>query len=249
MRVLAAVAALLVVTACGGSDPEPAATGSPSTAKPTASATTAKPKPKPKPAKTPSRTPTPTTPPPATGDPVGTEGALLRLAEGGQPRGGNDCGAIVPDMTTPECTALKTSGGTLIAATGRLNSRKALRLLVQTSNGYVPRYEGVDPSRSWRSTRVYATPLTGQGTDGIVFAVRLTDGALTYDVLTWVKGGPLVLRAHRPAIADGRLAPKDGALEEYELATDGSFVKRRLAWDGRRFRLSAGTRSTSPPPK
>ena len=245
-RLLAAAAALVTATACGGGGSPDAA---PTTAPPTTTKPSATTKPKPKPTKSATPSPTPTTPPPATGEPVGTEEALLQLADPGQPRSSGDCAAIVPDMTAPECTALKTAGGTLVAATGRISSRKAVRLLVPANGGYVARYEGIDPSRSWQSTKVYAAPVTGQGTDGVVFFVRLTDGAATYDVLTWVGGGPLVLRAHRTPLADGRLLPKDNALEEYELASDGSFVKRRLAWDGRRFRISAGTRATSAPPR
>jgi hypothetical protein len=241
IRVLAAAAALTVLAGCGGS-PKPAASPTP-----VPSATTKKPKPKPKPTPTASPTPTATTPPPVTGDPVGTAEALVSLAAPGDPRSGNACAALVPDLTRPVCTAVKTDGGTLISATGRLGGRKALRLLVPSGSGYVTRYEGRDDGRSWASLRVYATPLTGHGTDGVVFFVRLTDGAATYDVLTWVAGGPLVLRAHRGPLADGRLAPRDGALDEYEAAVDGSYVKRRLAWDGRRFLVTEGTRSTTPP--
>lgn len=245
MRRLAAGLALAVLTACGGDAPDPVASESPT---PRVSATK---KPKPKPKRTASRTPspTPTTPPPVTGEPIGTEEALLTLASPGETRSGNDCRALAPDMTDSTCAAVKTAGGTLVAATGRIGSRKAIRLLVPVEGGYAVRYEGRDPSRSWRSTKVFAAPLTGSGTDGVVFFVRLTDGAATYDVLTWVPGGPLVLRAHRGPLADGRLAPDDGALAEYELAVDGSFVRRRVAWDGRRFRLSAGTRATSAPPR
>lgn len=238
---VAALAAVLLAS-CGGSPPDPPAASE----TPTPSATTKKPRPKPSKTPTPTPTPTATTPPPVTGDPVGTAEALVHLVSG-DPRPGNDCAALVPDMVRPVCTALKTDGGTLLSVTGRLDGRKAVRLLVQTQDGYLPRYEGRDDGRSWASLKAYTAPLTGHGTDGVVFVVRLTDGGLTYDVLTWVKGGPLVLRAHRTPLADGRLAPKDGALDEYELAVDGSFVRRRLAWDGRRFLLSKGVRTATAP--
>lgn len=241
---LAGVLAAGLLAACGGSSDDPPVASD----TPTPSATTRKPRPKPSKPATPTPTPTPTatTPPPVTGDPVGTAEALVHLVSG-DPRPGNDCAALVPDMVRPVCTALKTDGGNLLSVTGRLDGRKAVRLLVQTPDGYLPRYEGRDDGRSWASLKAYAAPLTGHGTDGVVFVVRLTDGALTYDVLTWVRGGPLVLRAHRTPLADGRLAPKDGALDEYELAVDGSFVRRRLAWDGRRFLLSKGVRTTTAP--
>ena len=247
-RGLAAAAALALLTGCGGGDPPSPVASSSAPVSPTASVKP-KPKPKPKPTKTAAPSPTPTTPPPATGEPVGTAEAMLHLVEPGEPKAGDNCAAMIPEYTEPACRALKAAGGSLVVATGRLDGAKAIRLLVQTRDGYVARYEGRDDGRWWRSLTVYAAPLTGQGDDGIVFFVRLTDGAATYDVLTWVKGGPLVLRAHRPPLADGRLAAAGGALEEYERAVDGSFVKRRLAWDGRRFLLSSGVRSTTPPPR
>ena len=248
-RILAALAAV-ALTACGGGDPSTVATSPPAS---TPSATTAKPKPKPKPkpTKTPSPTPSPTRPP-VTGAEVGTAEALVARVEPGEPRRveqGTDCGTVFPDVDRPKCAALKLDGGNLLWVTGRAGGAGIVRLMVQTQEGYVARYEGRDDGRSWRSVTVFSTPLTGHGMDGLVVKVRLTDGALAYDVLTWVSGGPLVLRAHRGAIADGRIAPTEEALAEYELAVDGSFVRRRLAWDGRRFRLSAGTRSTSPPPR
>ncbi|HWL35981.1 MAG TPA: hypothetical protein VNQ77_07285 [Frankiaceae bacterium] len=241
---VAAVVAAVVLAGCGGSSPEPVASETP-----TPSATTKKPRPKPKPTKTatPSPTPTATTPPPVTGDPVTTAESLVALVDPGVPRQGSECRALVPDMATPACLAVKTDAGQLVSATGRIDGRKAIRLLVQTPNGYVARYEGRDDGRSWAQLKVYATPLTGQGLDGVVFSVRLTDGALTYDVLTWARGGPLVLRAHRGPVADGRLVPRAEGLDEYAQAVDGSYVLRRLAWDGRRFLISKGVRATTVP--
>ena len=246
MRRILAVVALGLLTACGGSEPLPLATDDPA---PSASPTKRKPRPTASRSATPTPTPTATTPPPVTGRPVGTEEALVRLAEPGETRPGEDCAKAAPDVSSPRCSAVETAGGTLIAVTGWVEGRKLVRLLVPVPEGYVTRYEGFDDGRSWASTRVYAAPLAGHGTDGVVVFVRLTDGAATYDVLTWIEGGPLVLRAHRGPLADGRLAPRDGALDEYALATDGAFVRRRLAWDGRRFLISAGQRTTTPPPR
>lgn len=248
MRLATAGLALALLTACGGGGtPDPLA--SPSSEVPTASPTTKKPRPKPTKTATPKPSPTPTTPPPVTGDPVGTDEALLRLSSSAEKVSGTDCAKLAPGMNDVSCAAVKTDAGSLVAVTGRIASRKALRLLMPVEGGYVIRYEGVDPSRSWRNTKVFAAPLTGSGVDGVVFFVGLTDGAATYDVLTWVRGGPLVLRGHRGPLADGRLAAAGGVLEEYERAVDGSFVKRRVAWDGRRFRASAGVRSATAPPR
>ena len=247
MRRLAAVVALGVVTACGSPSPGPSADDP----EPTPSATTRKPAPKkPKASGTPTGKPAPkptaTTPPPATGDEVGIAGALVALVDTGDRYVGDDCARTAPDMTRPACTSVKTAGGTLISVVGRIEGTKVFRILVPTPDGYVPRYEGRDDGRSWGNQKTYAAPLTGHGDDGVVFAVRLTDGTLSYDVFTWVPGGPLVLRAHRGPLVDGRLLPKDRALDEYERATDGSYVQRRLAWDGRRFRISAGQRAAAP---
>lgn len=248
-RRIAAAAALALLTGCGGGSPEPQAS---ETTTPSASATK-KPKPKPKPSASRSASPTPsvspTAPPPASGDPLGTAESLVTLVEPGEPRPGTDCAATVPDIETPACAEVKTAGGTLLWATGRIETKKAVRLLVQTPQGYVARYEGRDATRSWAGIRVYAAPLTGHGVDGVVVFARLIDGAATYDLLTWVQGGPLVLRAHRQPLADGRLQPKDVALDEYELAVDKSYVRRRVAWDGRRFLVSKGVRSTQPAPR
>jgi hypothetical protein len=246
MRTLpVAVTALVLVTGCSsGGTPQAAPTSLP----PTRSAT---PKPKPKPKPTPaSPTPTATTPPPVTGEVIGVNGALLARVDPGEPRQvteDSDCAAVFPDVTRPTCGAVTMDGGRLLWGTGRLGGHGMVRLLVQQAGGYVARYEGRDDGRSWRSVKVYATPLTGHGTDGLVVLVRLADTAATYDLLTWVAGGPLVLRAHRPPLADGRLAPRDGGLDEYALRADGVWVRRRVAWDGRQFRLSAGTAATTVP--
>ncbi|HVF06594.1 MAG TPA: hypothetical protein VNA20_17285 [Frankiaceae bacterium] len=251
MRRLAAVVALGVVTACGSSTPEPKADPTPTVSATASKKPKPKPKPKPSATKKPSPTPTPkgspTAPPPATGEEIGIGGALLAVIDSTDRYVGDNCARTAPDLARATCTTVQTAGGTLLSVLGRFEGKKVMRLLVPTPDGYVPRYEGRDDGRSWGTTRVYATPLTGKGTDGVIFAARLTDGTLTYDVLTWVPGGPLVLRAHRGPLADGRLLPKDVALDEYERATDGSYVLRRLAWDGRRFRLSAGQRAAAPP--
>ncbi len=247
MRVPAGALVAFVLLAGCSSDGTPKAT--PTTPPPTTRSATPKPKPKPKPTSA-SPTPTATTPPPVTGDVIGVDGALVSRVEPGTPQQvnqGADCATVFPDVTRPTCAAVTMDGGHVLWATGRLHGKGMVRLLVQQSDGYVARYEGVDDGRSWRSVRVYATPLTGHGTDGLVVLIRLADGAATYDLLTWVAGGPLVLRAHRPPLADGRLAPRAGGLDEYAQLTDGTYLRRRVAWDGRHFRLSAGTKATALP--
>jgi hypothetical protein len=248
MRLHRALPALLLLAGC--SSGSPAAKPSPAP-----SATTAKPrpKPKPKPKVTPSSpAPTsvvPTTPPPATGDPIGTAGALLTLvADPGPARTVSataDCAKVFPEVTRPTCGATTMAGGGLLWVKGRVDGAGYVRLLVQQpGGGYVARYEGRDDGRSWRSVATTTAPLAGQGTDGVVVTARLVDGAATYDLLTWVAGGPLVLRAHRAPLADGRLAARAGGLDEYARAGDGTYVRRRVAWDGRRFLVSAPSRAT-----
>jgi hypothetical protein len=236
-------ALLLLAVACGG-DGTPAA--DPTSAAPTTASKAPRPKKKPTPSgsATPTATPTPTpTPPPTpTGEAVGTAGALVALAPEAPPKPPGDCAAMFPDLANARCGEVKLDAGTLVWGTGRLEGRKALRLLTPVRGGYAPRYEGRDADRTWSMVKVSAYPLTGNGTDGVVVAVRTPAGGLTYDVLTWVKGGPLVLRGHRPERADGRLAPEDGGLGEYTVAPDGGFVRRWLAWDGRRFLLSPAQR-------
>jgi hypothetical protein len=112
-------------------------------------------------------------------------------------------------------------------------------VLTRAEGGYVVRYAGREGGTKWQAVNAFATPLTGRGTDGLVVTVRLRDGALTYDLLTWVKGGPLVLRAHRPPLADGRVVPRDARLHEYQLVAEGRYARREVGWDGRYFRLGA----------
>lgn len=247
-----ALAALLLVAGCSSGTPAARQT-TPPPSSPAPSRTPAKPSaPSRTPSRTPSRPPSASpTPPPVTGTPLGIADALVARTGPGTPVtvGQNaDCATVAPDLTMPQCAAVRMNGGSLLWVTGHGGDGAALvRLLVAEHGAYVVRYEGYDDAAQWQRTTVYATPLTGHGTDGLVVFVRLLDGSATYDLLTWISGGPLVLRGHRPPYVDGRLAPRSGGLDDYELATDGSYVKRRVAWDGRHFLLSAGTRVTSAP--
>jgi hypothetical protein len=241
VRRRAALAAfpLVLLVACSSGGPS----ATPTTPAPVTTTSKA-PKPRKKPSATPTATPspTPTVPPPPTGAPVGTAGSLLALAEG--ERTGGECADTFPDMGSVECGSLQLDAGTLLWGVGRIDGAKAVRLLTPVEGGYAPRYEGRDRLRTWSRVRVTTAALTGRGTDGVLLQVRTTDGALTYDVLTWFAGGPLVLRAHRTPRAGGRLTPVDGGLLEYTQDSAG-YVRRRLAWDGRHFLLSPATRVTS----
>lgn len=245
MRRLAPLVLLLAGVACGGDSPRSEPVG----LEPTVAPTTTAPRPSVKPTARPTATtppPTPTTPPPPTGATVGTGGAVLAVVQPGAPRkvaGGTDCSAVFPDISGPKCYALTLDGGSALWVTGRVDGVAVVRVLTldEAAGGYVDRYAGREGGARWNAVNAFVAPLAGHGNDGLVVTVRLLSGALTYDVLTWVKGGPLVLRAHRPPLSDGRLAAKDGRLDEYALVPDGRYARRTLAWDGRYFRLSAPT--------
>lgn len=245
MRYLAAATLLVAATACGGGDPAAAPTTTAparrTTAAPHPTATRATRTPTPRPT-----SPTPTTPPPVTGDVVGTNGALLAFAPGGPARkvtGTPDCAAVFPDLAGARCGSLKLDGGSLLWATGDAAGVPVVRLLVldPAAGGYVPRYEGRDDAHRWVGVSVRPAALTGRGNDSVVVVVRHQGGVAgqaSYDVLTWVKGGPLVLRATRSALADGRVAVRAAWLDEYAARGNGTYARRRLAWDGRYFRLA-----------
>jgi hypothetical protein len=245
LRHLAAATLLVAATACGGGD-RPAA--APTTTAPARRVTPPAPRPTATraPARTPTATPTPTSPPPVTGDVVGTNGALLALAPAGPARkvtGTPDCAAVFPDLATVRCGSLTLDGGSLLWATGDAAGVPVVRLLVldTAAGGYVPRYEGRDEARRWVGVRVDRAALTGRGDDAVVVVARHQGGVAgqaSYDVLTWVKGGPLVLRATRSALADGRVAIRAAWLDEYAARGNGTFARRRMAWDGRYFRLA-----------
>jgi hypothetical protein len=248
--------ALAALTACGNSSPSAAPTTAPATVRPaTARPRTTPPAPRPT-ATRPAPTPTPTTPPPVTGDVVGTSGALLAYAPGGPARkvtGTPDCAAVFPDLAGPRCGSLALDGGSLLWATGTVAGVPVARLLTldAAAGGYVLRYEGRDDAHRWVGVRVAAATLTGHGTDAVVVLVRHQGGVAgqsSYDVLTWVKGGPLVLRATRSALADGRVAVRANALEEYAARGNGTWARRRLAWDGRYFRLAPMVVAPTAPP-
>src|SRR5882724_4418856 len=115
-----ALLALVLLTGCSSGTPSAA----PTTPPPTTASATAKPTPTPskKPTATPSRTPAPITPPPATGTPIGVDGALVSRADPGAPvtvGESADCAAMFPDITRPSCAALTLDGGHLLWVTGR----------------------------------------------------------------------------------------------------------------------------------
>ena len=246
---------MLAAVACGGnaSPPSGPIALDPTTRPPTA---TAKPSAKPTPKKTPSTKPpaAPTTSPPPSGGTVGTAGAFLKIAPPEPPRtvaAGTDCGKVFPEISGARCGTLTLDGGSALWVTGRTEGAVVVRLLTQDKTGYVTRYTGSEPPAGWLDVDAFAAPLTGHGTDGLVVVVRTHDGAASYDVLTWVKGGPLVLRAHRGPLSDGRVVAKAGTIQEYALVPDGRYARRTLAWDGRYFRLSArtGVPAESAPPR
>lgn len=246
MRRLVIGATLAALCACGGPSAPKAAPTTPapsrSTVKPTA-----KPSAKPTPTKTASPTPTVTTPPPVTGSVVTIANASLHpVSDGPAPvhvAAGSDCGAIFPDLADATCGAVKLAGGDALWGYGLADDVGTVRVLTldPAAKGYVLRYEGHEGGTAWSGVKAFGAALTGQGTDALVVLVRLASGAASYDVLTWVPGGPLVLRAHRGPLSDGRLAPSQGTLLEYALVPDGRYARRTLAWDGRYFRISAPT--------
>ncbi len=245
MRRVALAGLLAALCACGGPSTPKAA---PTT--PTPSRTTAKPSPKPTTKPTPKPTtpsPTVTTPPPVTGSVVTIANASLRpVTDGPAPvhvAAGADCATIFPDLADASCGAVKLAGGDVLWGFGLADDVGTVRVLTldTAAKGYVLRYEGHEGGTAWSGVKAFGAALTGQGTDGLVVVVRLASGAASYDVLTWVPGGPLVLRAHRGPLSDGRLAPDKGVLLEYALVPDGRYARRTLAWDGRYFRISAPT--------
>jgi hypothetical protein len=251
--VLAAAAALLLAGCSGGGG----ASAGPTTPPP--STASAKPKPKPTATRTPTPTPTATTPPPVTGAVIGTSGAVLARTDPGPARklgSTPDCAVAFPDLEGARCGGLDLDGGGLVWGAGSDEGAGVVRLLVldKGAGGWVVRYEGRDRDGTWgppeTAATVTALPLTGHGTDSVVVRVRTSSGALSYDLLTWVAGGPLVLRAHRGPLDDGRLGANKAGLDEYISSGDGTYVRRLVAWDGRHFRIGAGTRvpGTKVPP-
>lgn len=258
-RALGAAVALAALVACGGESLPSRPDALDPTTSTTATATPTK-RPTGRPAATPARTPartpspTPTTPPPPAGGVLGTEGAFLALTQPDAPRavtGGADCQSVFPEVSGARCGALDLDAGSALWVSGTVEGTPVVRVLTQEKGGYVTRYAGKQGVAAWASVSAFAAPLSGHGKDGLVVVVRLADGAATYDVLTWVKGGPLVLRAHRGRLTDGRLAARGGALHEYALVPDGRYAHRTLAWDGRYFRLSPadGVAASKVPPR
>lgn len=244
----AALGLVLLLGACGGDAPDrkvplpsesldlgsPSASPSPKpTVSPTASAS-------------PSASPSPTGPPPVTGEPLVATGAYLRLASGQQTVNPAACEEAYPDLLDVSCDdfALDPGGvlwvaGTKDAGGGERQWVLRLHTFVPSSGGYALRYEAVDPEGTWRGFRVLPAKLMGFGVDSVVVQVLLdgSDARRGYDILTWRKGGPLALRAHRAPAAQLRLVPKDLVLEEYAANAAGAYAYRKVRWDGARFRL------------
>jgi hypothetical protein len=250
VRVLLAGGLLAVLAACGG---PPAATPSP-----TPPAGPASPVPSRRP--TPSRAPSPTPSPAVTGSPMTTAGAYLRLVPGGRAVAGvAACEEAYPELLDVSCDDVAMDGGTLLWVAGTLDAgggarRWVLRLLTfeAAAGGFLARYEAADPAGGWGGFRVGAARLTGYGVDGLVAQVvhQGSEGRRGYDLLTWRTGGPLVLRAHRPAAPQLRVVARENRLDDYE-AAGGRFLHRQVRWDGARFvsvqvgRVPAGQ---APPP-
>ncbi len=246
----AALAALLLAACSGGGTPDARPTPS-RTAAPTPSAS---PSPSPRPTRSASAKPSPTPSPAVTGTPLGASGSALHLVSDGEVKSfgpnADDCAALYPDLLDVSCDELKLNGGSLLWVAGTSDGRWALRLLAfdVAAGGYRLRYQATDGTAVWTGFRLGATSLTGYGTDGLVVATLIggSQPRRAYDVLTWRRGGPLVLRAHRTGLRLGRVVLAKGRVDEYEaLYAEGDspccpsrFVHRRVAWDGRRFLLA-----------
>lgn len=221
-------AALLVLAAaCGGSD-APAPSPSPTTASatPTRSATP-----------TPTRTATPSPSASPTGVPLGTAGSYLRLTSGDQTIANvASCEEAYPELLDVSCDAITMDGGSMLWVAGTRDGRWVLRLHTFVGGSYVLRYEAADPAGTWGGFRVGAARLTGYGVDGLVAQVvhQGPERRRGYDILTWRKGGPLVLRAHRPDAPELRVVARENRLDDYE-AAGSRFDYRQVRWDGSRF--------------
>jgi hypothetical protein len=227
--------AAAVLAACSG-DGYPAGAPSPTsdlgTPTPTAAATTAAPRPTATPTKTPSASPS------FTGAPLRNAGAFLRLVSGEEPV--NDPCEANAGLTDLACDDVALAGGGLVWVTGTQDAgggepQWVVRIYTFDRGQWVARYSGVDPEGTWRGFRVVPAKLTGFGTDALVvqLAIDSADERRSYDVLTWRKGGPLVLRGHRPDAPRLRVVVRDGYLDEYEQPTAGGrFTQRQLRWNG-----------------
>lgn len=237
----AAAALLLLLAACGGSGsagPSPSPSASPASPSPTASASrTATP--------TPTRTTaSPTASPAFKGSPMTTTGAYLRLARDDQAVANvAACEEAYPDLLDVSCDDVAMDGGSALwvagtAEDGTGGRRWTLRLhaFVPAEGGYVLRYQADDPTGEWGGFRIGPARLTGYGVDALVVQVTYqgTQARRGYDILTWRKGGPLVLRAHRPPAPQLRVVARESRLDDYE-AQGERFVYRQVRWDGTRF--------------
>jgi hypothetical protein len=246
---LAALALSSLLVSCGGDapdrkDPLPSESvdlGSPTakpTPKPTVSASVSK---------SPSASPTPTGPPPVTGDPMAATGAYLRLRNSDDAVNPAACEEAYPELLDVSCDDFRLDAGGVLWVAGTQDAGGGerqwvlkLHTFVPSVGGYVLRYEAVDPEGTWRGFRLLPARLTGFGVDAVVVQVLFdsSNSHRGYDVLTWRKGGPLALRAHRAELPGMRVVVKDLVLEEYSAtAGNGNYAHRRVRWDGTRFRI------------
>ena len=237
--VAVALAAALIAGCSGDSDddaaPEPTVSATAtSSAAPAASAKKA--------------SPTAKASPPPKAVPMETTGALLAAASDAAPVTAdpqNGCFDAYPDMLDVVCDTIALDGGTVLWVSGTEDAgggqrRQVMRLHVfeASSGGYRLRFVARDGVGDWTGFRVGPARLTGHGVDGLVMQVTMTEDRRAYDVLTWRAGGPLVLRAHRPAGRSVRVAAREGRLDDYEATSGSRFTYRRLVWNGARMTIA-----------
>ena len=246
----ASLALVALLAACGGDSPPPAPTPSPSvtSAAPTATATP-----------TASRTASPKPSPTPSGTPMTTTGAYLRLARDPEPVPHVTlCEESYPELLDVSCGTVTLDGGVVLWVAGTRDGgdggrRWALRLhtFEEAAGGFVLRYAADDPAGGWGGFRVGAARLTGYGVDGLIAQVTYEGTARRrgYDILTWRKGGPLVLRAHRADADQLRVVARENRLDDYEAAGD-RFTYRQVYWNGTAFasrRMGTVAASKVPP--
>ncbi len=196
---------------------------------------------------------TASTPGKAVGTPITAQGSSFqRTTSGGAITisSGSSCEELYPELLDVSCDEVRLHGGSVLwvagteaAGTGR---QWVLRLHTfdEAAGGYHLAYTAQQADGGLGFT-VRGAKLIGFGVDSLVAITRLQGNPeyRAYDVFTWRKGGPLVLRAHRGALRLGRIALPGGTIEEYAAAVrpgeqpccPSRFVHNRLQWDGRQF--------------
>ena len=256
VRVRRTAASLLALTlllaSCSGDDDKAEPKSAGATASATASAKPAAPKK--------SASPTAKVSPPPKAAPMDATGSLLRAAAADQPITADPqtgCFDVYPEMLDVVCDTIKLDGGTLLWLSGTEDvgggqRRQVMRLhtFEESTGGYRLRFVGRDAPGDWTGFRVGPARLTGHGVDALVMQVVLTGDRGAYDVLTWRAGGPLILRAHRPAARSLRVAAREERLDDYEATSGGRFTYRRLVWNGAKVTIAEyGTvRASEVPP-